>query len=93
MPLPIGVGELVVVAVVAIMTVALPIAILVALVRAARRPATDLRKTPDEGSDPRAALAMRLNRGEITREEFDVAMRGLGYEAQPSGDGESLNRA
>ena len=29
--------------------------------------------------NPRAILADRLARGEITREEFDTAMRALGY--------------
>jgi uncharacterized membrane protein len=31
--------------------------------------------------DPRALLADRLARGEITRDEFDTAMRALGYPA------------
>ena len=68
MPLDIGVGELLMVAVVGVMTVALPIAVIVLLVQAGRRPATD----------PRATLADRLAKGEISREEFDTAMRALG---------------
>jgi uncharacterized membrane protein len=66
-------GELLMVAVLAVTTVALPIAIVVLLVRAVRRPAPD----------PRATLAERLASGEITREEFDTAMRALGSGEAP----------
>ena len=68
MPFSMGLGEQLVVLVVGVMTLALPIAIVVLLVRVARRPAPD----------PRALLAERLARGEITRDEFDAAMRALG---------------
>jgi uncharacterized membrane protein len=34
---------------------------------------------PSPPPDPRAVLAERLARGEISREEFDTAMRALGY--------------
>ena len=76
MPFSVGLGEQLMVLVVAVMTLALPIAIVVLLVRVARRPAPD----------PRAGLAERLTRGEITREEFDTAMRALGSsgDAPPS---------
>jgi hypothetical protein len=33
--------------------------------------------------DPRAVLATRLTQGEISREEFDTAMRALGFGAPP----------
>ena len=49
--------------------IAIPVVVLVVLLRAAtgaRRP------------DPSAILAVRLARGEITREDFDTAMRALG---------------
>ena len=40
------------------------------------------REDADKGpaTDPRAILAQRLANGEITPDEFDVAMRALGYE-------------
>ena len=50
-------------------TLAIPLAFLALLVQAVRsRP-----------PDPRAVLADRLARGEITREQFDTAMAALGY--------------
>ena len=68
MPFNVGPAELLMMLVVAFMTLALPIAVIVLLVGAGRRAAPD----------PRAILADRLAKGEITREEFDVAMRALG---------------
>jgi hypothetical protein len=46
-----------------------PIAVVVYVVQHVRRAGQQ---------DPRATLAERLHRGEITREEFDVAMRAMG---------------
>jgi uncharacterized membrane protein len=34
-------------------------------------------------SDPRAVLNARLARGEITRDEYDTAMRALGFSVPP----------
>ncbi len=68
MPFETGGAQLI--ALILIMAVyALPIYAVLWIVRslrAARRP------------DPAAILATRLSRGEITREEFDTAMRALG---------------
>ncbi len=64
----IGMGEQLMVLVVAVMTIALPVVVIALLVRARRRPAPD----------PRATLADRLAKGEITREEFETGMRTLG---------------
>ncbi len=75
MPFDVGVGEQIMVLVVAIMTVALPVAIILLVVQAARRPP----------ADPRAVLADRLARGEITRDEFDTATRALGDGEAPRG--------
>ena len=38
---------------------------------------------PRPATDPRAILAQRLANGEITPDEFDIAMRALGYEITP----------
>jgi uncharacterized membrane protein len=76
MPLALGPAELIMMLVVAFMTLALPVAVVLLLIRAGKR----------SNADPRATLADRLARGEITRDEFDTAMRALGYgEAPPSG--------
>lgn len=67
MPFGASLGELLMVGIVGVLTVAIPVVVIVLLVQAGRRP-----------PDPRTTLADRLARGEITREEFDVAMRALG---------------
>ncbi len=41
------------------------------------------KKSRPPASDPRAVLAERLARGEITRDEFDTAMRALGIGNSP----------
>jgi uncharacterized membrane protein len=61
-------GQTVMVGVVAIMTIAVPVIVIALLVQAARRPPPD----------PREVLAARLTRGDITREEYEAAMRNLG---------------
>jgi uncharacterized membrane protein len=53
--------------------IAAPLAALVLVARWAARP------TQPAGPDPRAVLAHRLARGEISRAEFDTAMRALGF--------------
>ena len=73
MPFNAGPGELIIILVVALLTIALPVAVVWLLVQSARRPVRD----------PRATLADRLARGEITRDEFDTAMRALGYAEGP----------
>ena len=41
------------------------------------------KKSRPAARDPRAVLAERLTRGEITRDEFDTAMRALGIGDSP----------
>jgi uncharacterized membrane protein len=72
MPFTIGPAEVIVVLVEAAL-IALPVVLLIVVVRAVAS-RTTARSTPD----PRAVLAERLARGEITRAEFDTAMRALG---------------
>ncbi len=69
----IGPTELLIVVVIAVLVVGIAIAFLKVLAGQSR-PATP-------APDPRSVLADRLARGEITREEFDTAMRALGYPA------------
>ena len=65
--------ELAIVLVMALVVVGVAVAVLKLLAgpsRSATRP-----------PDPRSVLADRLARGEITKDEFDTAMRALGYPA------------
>jgi uncharacterized membrane protein len=73
MPFNAGPAELIMILVVAFMTLALPVAVVLLLIRAGKR----------SDPDPRVTLADRLAKGEITREEFDTAMRALGYGEAP----------
>jgi uncharacterized membrane protein len=68
----IGPGELIILFVPFVVLVVLVVAL-----RAAR--GRDLPSMPD----PRVVLAGRLARGEITRDEFDTAMRALGFPVTP----------
>jgi hypothetical protein len=69
--MPLGLSPLHLLVILAIY--ALPVAFVVLLVMAVRR------RPPD----PRAVLAARLARGEITREQFDTAMVALGFAPEP----------
>jgi uncharacterized membrane protein len=77
LPLGLSAAHLVLILVVVLIT-AIPVAVIVVLVRLAAR-----RVPPD----PSAILARRLALGEITREDFDTAMRALGLAAPPSWGG------
>jgi uncharacterized membrane protein len=55
-----------------------PIVVIVLAVARVRRPGPP---------DPRAILAERLARGEITREQFDAAMQALGIGVPPNWPG------
>lgn len=72
MPFGIGPGEIVIVLSIAAI-VAAPILLLVFLARGSARPAPSA-----PGPDPRAVLADRLARGQITHADFETAMRALG---------------
>jgi uncharacterized membrane protein len=73
----IGPGEIIILFIIAAM-IGVPILVLVLVVRGSRP--VSPQAGPSWGTaDPRAVLAERLARGEITREEFDTAMRALGY--------------
>ena len=75
MPYSVGPGEiLVVLAVTALWAV--PIAVVVLVVRSLRKGSVG---TAGASSDPRAVLAQRLAAGQISRDEFDSAMRALGH--------------
>ncbi len=77
MPFNVGPAELVIVVLIAAM-IALPIVIIVLLARGAfRTPAGPM------APDPRVVLAERLARREITQDEFDTAMRALGFATPP----------
>ncbi len=72
MPFDIAPAELLVVMITAAMLIAVPVLVILAA-KAILRPSQPT--TPD----PRAVLADRLARGEISRDEFDTAMRALGF--------------
>jgi uncharacterized membrane protein len=71
MPFNVGPAELILLLLIAAM-IALPVLLVVVLARAAGR------SSQPASPDPRAVLAVRLARGEISRAEFDTAMRALG---------------
>jgi uncharacterized membrane protein len=83
MPFSIGPGELMLLMIIFAMF-CVPVLILVLVVRSMRGdppapvPWTAAGAVPPPGSDPRALLAERLARGEITRDQFDTAMSALG---------------
>jgi len=66
----IGATELIIVLVIALIVFAIVVGALKLV--AGQRP---------QPPDPRTVLADRLARGEITKDEFDAAMRALGYPA------------
>ena len=84
MPFNIGPGELILLIVMFAM-LGIPVVILVLVVRSMRSsppasvpwaPATSVSPA---APDPRAILAERLARGEITRDQFDTAIAALGF--------------
>jgi uncharacterized membrane protein len=77
MPFNIGPGELVVFILLAV-PLAVPLVVIYLAVHWAR---TREQASP---ADPRAVLATRLAKGEITPQEFDTAMRALGFVAPPT---------
>jgi uncharacterized membrane protein len=83
----IGPVELIIVALSGLFTLAIPVAIVVLLVVLVRRANQAPRPPAGWGPDPRAVLADRLARGEITRDEFDTAMRALGIPTGPGPGG------
>jgi uncharacterized membrane protein len=80
MPFNIGPGELVILVIIATQ-LAIPVLVVVLLVRWARD------RGRNSVPDPRAVLAERLAQGEITEEQFRTAMEALGYPSpgQPRG--------
>jgi uncharacterized membrane protein len=77
--MPFGVGGLeFVVLLLAVALFAVPIILALLLARAATG-----RSSAPRSPDPRAVLADRLARHEITQAEFDTAMRALGYGSSP----------
>ena len=73
MPFNVGPAELVIVLIIAAI-IAIPVLLVIWLAGAARS-----RADQPSSPDPRAVLADRLARGDITRAEFDTAMRALGF--------------
>ena len=78
MPFNIGPGELLVVLIIALVFV-LPVFLLFRAGQLSAGTAAAPTTWGAPAEDPRATLADRLAKGEITREEFDTAMRALGY--------------
>jgi uncharacterized membrane protein len=77
MPFGVGAAEFIVL-LLAVVFFAVPIVLFLLIARAAGN-----RSAARRSQDPRAVLAERLARHEITQAEFETAMRALGYGAPP----------
>jgi uncharacterized membrane protein len=83
MPFNVGPGELIIMLIITAI-VFVPIVALLLVLRADRSTPVESVALAQDASraaspDPRAVLADRLARGEISRDDFDTAMRALGY--------------
>ena len=75
-----NVGPLEFLAIAAILgLLAIPVALVAALVVMVLRRGQPTAPPPDPKDDPRVVLAGRLARGEITPDDYESAMRALGY--------------